>query len=204
MVKLLIIKITSLLREVNLKKTISVLGLALFLISITASAALNTQEEAPEKKFASVKEVSPFSYCCIPHKGPFTEIEGVIMQLMKAIQEQKIAPAGPMIGVYYKGPDEVKPEELEWEMGFPVSSKTEVKAPLEKKEWKSTLVVSAVHKGAYDEIGKTIYKMFEWMQANKLMPAGPVLERALNMPTPDTKPEDLRTEVWVAYKKVEK
>ncbi len=187
-----------------MKKTISVLGLALFLMSITASAALNTQEEAPEKKFASVKEVSPFSYCCIQHKGPFIESEGVAMQLMKAIQEQKIAPAGPMIGVYYNSPDMVKPEELEWEMGFPVSSKVEVKAPLEKKEWKFTLVVSAVHKGAYEETGKTYSKMFEWMQANKLMPAGPVMERFLTMATPDTKPEDLRTEIWIPCQKGKK
>lgn len=187
-----------------MKKKISVLGLALFLISITASAALNTQEETPEKKFASVKEVSPFSYCCIPHKGPYTEIEGVIMQLMKAIQEQKIAPAGPLIGIFYNSPDMVKPEELEWEMGFPVSAQVEVQPSLEKKEWKFTQVVSAVHKGPYEETGKTMSKMFEWMKANKLMPAGPVMERYLTMPTPDTKPEDLRTEVWHPCKKVEK
>lgn len=187
-----------------MKKTISVLGLALFLISITASAALNTQEEAPEKKFASVKEVSPFSYCCIPHKGPFTEIEGIIGQLMQAIQEQKIAPAGPMIGVYYISPDMVKPEGLLWEMGFPVSPKVEVQPPLEKKEWKFTLVVSAIHKGAYEETGKTYNKMFEWMKENKLTPAGPVLERYMTMPTPDTKPEDLRSEIWIPCQKVKK
>jgi len=187
-----------------LKKTISVLGLVLFLSAVTASAALITQEEAPEKKFASVKEVSPFSYCCIPHKGPLTEIEGVIMELMKAVQEQKISPAGPLIGVYYNSPYDVKPEELKWEMGFPVSAQVEVQAPLEKKEWKFTLVVSAIHKGPYEETGKTYYKMFEWMQANKLMPARPVMERFLNMPTPDTKPEDLRTEIWIRYQKKEK
>ncbi len=187
-----------------MKKTISVLGLALFLISITASAALNTQEETPEKKFVSVKEVSPFSYCCIPQKGPFTEIEGIIGQLMHAVQEQKIAPAGTMIGVYYNSPNMVKPEELEWEMGFPVSSKVEVKAPLEKKEWKFTHVVSAIHKGPYEEAGKTVSKMFEWMKANKLVPAGPVMERFLTMPTPDTKPEDLRSEIWIPCQKGKK
>ena len=187
-----------------MKKTISVLGLALFLISITASAALNTQEAAPEKKFASVKEVSPFSYCCIPHKGPFTEIEGVVVQLMHAVQEQKIAPAGSLIGVYYNSPDMVKPEELMWEMGFPVSAQVEVKAPLEKKEWKFTHVVSAIHKGPYEEAGKTYSKMFEWMQANKLTQAGPVMERFLTMQTPDTKPEDLRAELWIPCQKVEK
>ncbi len=178
--------------------------MALFLISITASAALNTQEETPEKEFASVKEVSPFSYCCIPHKGPFTEIEGVVTQLTHAIQEQKIAPAGPMIGVYYNSPEMVKPEELMWEIGFPVSAQVEVKAPLEKKEWKFTHVVSALHKGPYEETGKTYIKMFEWMQANKLMLAGPVMERYLTMPTPDTKPEDLRSEVWIPCQKGKK
>ena len=204
MVALLIIKITSFVREVNLKKTISVLGLALFFISITVSTAFNAQEKAPEKEFASVKEVSPFSYCCIPHKGPFTEIEGVVMQMMKAIQEQKIAPAGPMIGIFYNSPDMVKPEELQWEMGFPVSANAEVKAPLEKKEWKFTSVVSAIHKGPYEEAGNTYLEMFEWMQANKLTQAGPLMERFLTMTTPDTKTEDIRSEIWIPCQKGKK
>ena len=125
------------------------------------------------------------------------------MQLMKAVQEQKIAPAGTMIGVYYISPDMVKPEGLEWEMGFPVSAQVEVQAPLEKKEWKFTLVVSAIHKGPYEEAGKTVSKMFEWMQANKLMPVGPVMERYM-MPDPDTKPEDLRSELWIPCQKGKK
>ena len=187
-----------------MKKTISVLGLALFLISITASAALNIQEEAPEKKFVSVQEVFSFSYCCIPHKGPFTEIEGIIMQLKQAILEQKIAPAGTMIGVYYNNPEMVKPEDLQWEVGLPILPQVKVKAPLEKKQWKFTLVVSAIHKGPYEETGETISKMWEWMQANKLMLAGPVMERFLNMATPDIKPEDLRAEIWIPCQKGKK
>ncbi len=180
-----------------MKKTISVLGLALFLISITASAALNTHEETPEKEFVSVQEVFSFSYCCIPHKGPFTEIEGVIGQLIQAIQEQKIAPAGNMIGVYYNNPEMVKPEDLQWEVGLPILPQVEVKAPLEKKEWKFTHVVTAIHKGPYEEVGKTYSKMFEWMQANKLTPAGPLMERFRTMTTPDTKTEDIRSEIWI-------
>lgn len=109
-----------------------------------------------------------------------------------------------MIGVYYNSPDMVKPEDLEWEMGFPVSAQVEAQAPLEKKEWKFTLILSAVHKGPYEESAQTISKMFEWMKANKLTPAGPVMEHYQTMPTPDTKPEDLRTEIWFPCKKVEK
>ncbi len=58
-----------------------------------------------------------------------------------------------------------------------------------------------VPSGMVAEAGKTISKMFEWMQANKLMPAGPVLERYLTMPTPDTKPEDLKSEIWIPCQK---
>ncbi len=58
-----------------------------------------------------------------------------------------------------------------------------------------------VPSGMVVEAGKTISKMFEWMQANKLMPAGPVLERYLTMPTPDTKPEDLKSEIWIPCQK---
>jgi predicted transcriptional regulator YdeE len=42
--------------------------------------------------------------------------------------------------------------------------------------------------------------MFERMQASKLKPAGPVLERYLTMPTPDTNPEDLKSEIWIPWK----
>jgi effector-binding domain-containing protein len=192
------------LKEVNLRKTISVLGLALLLVSVAAWAALNSQEKTAEKEFVSLKEVSPFSYCCITHKGPFTEIEGIVTQLLHAVQEQKIMPTGPIIGVYYNSPEKVKPEELVWEMGFPIAAEVEVKAPLEKKEWKFTLVASAIHKGPYEESIKTLNKMFEWMKANNLKPAGPLLERYLTMPGPETKPEDLRAEIWHACQKVEK
>jgi len=123
---------------------------------------------------------------------------------MQATQSQNIFPAGAMIGVYYNSPEEVKPEELEWEMGFPISAQVNVPAPLEKKQWTFTAVVSAVHKGAYEETGKTIAKMLEWMQEKGLVQAGPLLERYLTMPTPETKPEDLRSEIWIPYQKIQK
>jgi len=105
---------------VKIMKTISVLALLLFLSAASVSPAINNQEQTSEKEPISLKEVSSLSYCCIPHKGPFAEIEKIVMQLMKAIQEQNISPAGTMIGIYYSSPDEVKPEDLKWEMGFPL------------------------------------------------------------------------------------
>ena len=164
------------------------------------TAPLAKAAQAPDIK---TKEVSRFSYVCVAHKGPFTDMEKVIGKLMSTIQSRNVFPTGPMIGVYYNSPEEVKPEELEWEVGFPVNAQVNVDEPLQKKVWEITSVVSAIHTGPYEETGKTITRMLEWMEAKGLIQAGPMLERYLTMPTPETKPEDLRSEIWIPYQKKE-
>ncbi len=172
-----------------------------FLFFLLASAALAVPPlNAAQSENIQMKEVSPFSYCCIPHKGPFTEIENVIQKLMFTTQSRNIFPTGPMIGVYYNSPEIVKPDDLEWEIGFPIDVTLNVDEPLKKKVWNITNVVSAIHKGAYEDTGKTIAKMMEWMEKKGLVQAGPVLERYLVNPTPDTKPEDLTSEIWIPYR----
>jgi AraC family transcriptional regulator len=169
----------------------------LLLIIFTLVLAFGDQKETQKAELIELQEVSPFTYCCIPHKGPFTEIEKVIGQLMQATKSQNIFPGGPMIGVYYNSPEEVKPEDLEWEIGFPVTPQVVPLAPLEKKQWTFTQVASAFHIGPYEKTGETIAKIYEWMKANHRVQSGPLLERYLTMPTPETKPEDLKTEIWV-------
>lgn len=172
---------------------ISILLLTIFILAL----AFGNQKESPKEESIALKEVSPFTYCCIPHKGPFTEIEKIIGQLMQATKSQNIFPGGPMIGVYYNSPEKVKPEDLEWEIGFPVTPQATPQAPLEKKQWTFTKIVSALHIGPYEKTGETVIKINEWMKAHNLVHSGPVLEKYLTMPTPETKPEDLKTEIWV-------
>jgi effector-binding domain-containing protein len=172
--------------------------LSIFIISVTAASVGITSQEAAEEK-VQIKEAAPFAYICIHHKGPFTQIQTVIGQLMGAMQSQNIMPAGPMIGVYYNSPYEVASSELEWEIGFPVTPQAEPQAPLEKKVWEYSQVASIIHVGAYEDTGTSIMKLAEWMQANDYVQVGPVLERYLTMPGPETKPEDLKSEIWIPY-----
>jgi len=174
---------------------------SLFFLFAIAGLAISNSLKSSQDVEVKLTDVSPFSYCCVTHKGPFTEIENVIGKLMQAAQSQNLFPAGAIIGIYYNSPDEVKPEELEWEIGFPVSAQANVLKPLEKKQWKYSPVAAAIHKGAYEETGQTISKILEWMQANGYVQAGPVMEKYLTMPTPDTRPEDMRSEIWVPCKK---
>lgn len=182
------------------KAIIIVIAVAVILMSLLLCGSPSKTENIG----VAVKEIEAFAYCCLTHKGPYTEIENVIAQLMPTMQSQNIMPMGPMIGVYYNDPAQVAPEELEWEIGFPVAEQAMPQSPLEKKVWSFTTVAAAVHKGAYEETGQTYAKIFEWMEANGYEQVGPVLEKYLTMPMPETKPEDLRSEIWVPCKKSKK
>ena len=173
----------------------------IFVLLFSALASNLSATKSTQGTGVEVKTVQSFAYCCIHHVGPFTEIENVINQLFPVMQSQNISPGGAMIGVYYSNPQEVTPENMEWEIGFPCSAQVSPLKPLEKKVWSYEQVASAIHTGPYEKTGETYLKIFEWMEANGYETAGPVLEKYLNMPSPDVDPETLRAEVWVPVQK---
>ena len=181
-----------------MKKAFSVLTALLFISILTCAFSPHPGMEEP---IIEIKTIQPFSYCCIPHKGPFTDIQSVIAQLYSSVQGQNIPPAGGMVGIYYNSPEDTEPQDLEWDMGFPCDAHVSPLQPLQRKIWSFTQVASAVHSGSYETTGETYMVIFEWLEANGMEPAGPVLERYLTMPTPDTNPEDMRTEIWVPFQK---
>ena len=58
-------------------------------------------------------------------------------------------------------------------------------------------MASATHTGGYEKTGETYLKMFEWIEANGYIQDGPVMEQYHTMPTPDTNPADLSSEIWI-------
>ncbi|MGB8951692.1 MAG: GyrI-like domain-containing protein [Candidatus Aminicenantales bacterium] len=157
-----------------------------------------------EKTDVALKDIEPFTYACVPYQGPYTEIGKVIGMLMQAMKNQNLFPLmGPMIGVYYNSPEEVEPEELSWEIGFPVTPQVMPLAPLEKKQWGYTAVAVRIHVGSYETTVHTINKILEWLKANGYIVDGPIMERYLDADPSKIKPEELRTEVWVPCKKSE-
>jgi AraC family transcriptional regulator len=175
-----------------MNKRIWVIGLAaVCAFSITAAGA----------ESITVQETEAFAYVCLPQTGSFGKMSEAIGSLMLEMQAQNIVPAGPMMGVYFNSPDQVKPENLQWEIGFPITAQALVQPPLEKKEWKYSPVVVSLHQGPYEKTGETIQKMMDWMTANGYVPAGPILERYQDMNPDELKPEDLKTEIWIPCQK---
>lgn len=151
----------------------------------------------------TVKDVEPFPYCAVSHKGPYTDMTAVIGELIEAMQAQGLFPQirGPMVGVYYNWPGDTKPEDLSWEAGFAIAAQATPQLPLVKKIWEYKTVAVALHVGPYDKGGAVVERIMAWLAAHGYEAAGPVLERYLDMNPMAVKPEDLRTEIWVPCKK---
>ncbi len=174
-------------------------------LSIAAPPTTSPAATSPQESFASIKEVPPFAYCCIVHKGPISDISSVIGQLIQAMQEQNIFSAirGPMVAVYHKAQTPVDSPDLSWEVGFIVTEQAMPQAPLIKKIWSHSTVAVATHVGPYQQLGETIEKLVAWVGAQGYAANDPLLERYLNSPM-QVKPQELRTEIWIpVVKKLE-
>ena len=156
-----------------------------------------------------LKEIEPFVYVSLRHKGPFAEIGDVITDLITTIQSLNVNPQGPMIGIFHTVPGPNDPEDmaLEWEIGFPIAEQSyiqardEIKTKLERKVWRHTLVASTMHTGPYQEMGEVITDIFQWMESNGYEKAGPVLATFLETGTPDAPPARQKGEIWIPCKK---
>jgi AraC family transcriptional regulator len=177
------------------------LPLALLMLGAASLYVWNAPRPTAQGADVSLQKIEPFAYFCMPVKGSYSQIQEAIGKLMMEMQAQNAMPTGPLMGIYYNSPDEVSSQDLEWEIGFPVSPRQAVQPPLVLKDWSFTQVAVSVHKGPYADLGKTIAKISDWMAANDFVPAGPVLERYLDMNPSEMRPEDLRTEVWFPCRK---
>ena len=167
-------------------------------LCVAASPTTSPAAGSAQEPFASIKEVPPFAYCCIVHKGPISDITSVIGQLIQAMQEQNIFSAirGPMVAVYHNAQTPVDSPDLSWEVGFIVTEQTMPQAPLIKKVWSHNTVAAATHVGPYQQIGETLEKLMAWLGAQGYAADNPLMERYLNSPM-QVKPQELRTEIWI-------
>jgi effector-binding domain-containing protein len=170
----------------------------------TALAALAVAAMALSQDLAvTVKDVEPFSYCAIDHKGPFTDMTAVMGRLVGAMQAQGLFPQvrGPVVGVYHNSPADTEAGNLSWEVGFIVTAQATPQPPLAKRAWEHRTVAAAMHIGPYNQGGAAVQKVMAWLEAHGYEAVGPVLERYLDQNPMAVKPEDLRTEIWVPCKK---
>jgi len=170
-----------------------------FLPAVALAASCLVAIAAAQDPAVTVKDVEPFPYCAIAHRGPYTDMGTVVGELVGAMQAQGLFPLvrGPMVGVCHNSPAVTKPVDLSWEAGFIVTAQATAQPPLIKKVWEHRTVAVAMHVGPYDKGGETVVKIMGWLASNGYAIDGPVLERYLDQNPAAVKPEALRTEIWV-------
>jgi effector-binding domain-containing protein len=176
---------------------------------LAATPYLNGVGAKSGKTEVVLKEIEPFAYVSLRHKGPLSAIPDVINDLISTAQARYVSPRGALIGIFHTilGPDDPEDKEMEWEVGFPIGEQSYSQAgegtetKLELREWKHRLVASATYSGPYQDMGETITDIFQWMEAEGYDKAGPVLATFMETGTPDAPPPDIKGEIWIPCKK---
>ena len=137
-----------------------------------------------------------FTYVALECLGPYTQIPQKLGELMAEIQKQNLEMLGEPSMIYYNSPDQVKPEELRWDVCVPLSALEKVAAPLKKGEYKYPTVAEIIYKGPYDSVGSAYPSLLQFIAKNGYKFNGPVCETYMDDPA-STKPEDCRTLIVV-------
>lgn len=149
----------------------------------------------------TIRDNTPFSYAYLECKGSYQQIPAKIGEFMQAFFQQGLSPLGNFFGMYLNSPAQVKEEELQWRLGFPVAADAAVAAPLLKGECKATKIASYLHVGPYEKVSEAFGKMFAFIDKSGYKLTGPCIEKYLDMNPQAVKPEELRTEINLPVEK---
>ena len=148
-----------------------------------------------------IQDTAPFTYAYLECSGSYEQIPAKIGLFMPEFFKQNLMPAGNFFGMYLNSPGQVKEEELQWRLGFPIAADSAVAAPLQKGECKATKIAVYQYVGPYEKVGDAYGKIFAYIEQNGYKIAGPCIEQYLDMDPSAVKPEELRTEINIPVEK---
>lgn len=165
----------------------------LLFIIIFAFFMVNAQQDVV------IKDAQTFCYAFMDFQGSFELIPQKISIFMKEFFKQSLTSSGPLLGVYYNSPEEVKEEDLKWGIGFPVSKDSKVQEPLKMGEFKYKKIAEYLYVGPYEKSEGAYNKIFKHINDKGYKVIGPFFESYLNDPS-QVKPEELKTNIFVPVK----
>ena len=152
----------------------------------------------------TVKKTEPRTVAFIFVKGPYDQIGETFGRLFGWVGQKGYAPVGPPLGIYFNSPDQVPTDELLWELQCPLGGDIPPAEPdasgAVSNDMSMFAFVSTVHKGPFDEVGKTYGMLWEWVNANGYEIVGPSEEVYFSDPS-TTPPEELMTEIRFPVRK---
>lgn len=142
-----------------------------------------------EEKKMDEKQVAYISF-----KGPYDEVPVLMGEIVGFVMAKSLQIMGPPFGIYYNSPQEVLVEELVYEVGIPFAGEAQEEGRIKIKIMPAQLVLSAIHKGPYNEVGTVIGALGEHAYKNGYEIVGAPMEIYLSDPN-EVAESELLTEV---------
>lgn len=140
------------------------------------------------------KNTEKMQTACIFHKGPVEEMPTLLMEIMEYEMKKGLEMAGAPFAAYYSSPEEVAPDEWEYEVGIPFAGEAQDEGRIKIKNFPSQKVLSTIHKGPYQEIEPVYIALMQYVIDNDYEVVGAPMEFYLNSPM-EVSESELLTEV---------
>lgn len=150
---------------------------------ITPPEVIETKEQAT----ASI-------HLTIPGRDMPKHMDPAIQEIIKALADQGMQPAGPMFSYHYRRPSDT----FDFEVGFPVAKAITESGRVVNSKLPAVKVARALYRGPYEGLSEAWSALQRWVRDEKLPETGRFFERYLTNPDEVTDPKDYRTELnWV-------
>lgn len=124
---------------------------------------------------------------------PMTELTGfydrAFGQVSEVIEAQGLQRTTAGFGRYLGEPTDT----VDLEVGFGTEPAVTATGDVVASSLPGGRVARVTHVGAYDGLGGAWRRLYEWIEAQELAPAGWMWEEYVTMPTPDSDPATMRT-----------
>lgn len=166
-------------------------------LTLVALTQLVAQEQAqPAAQAATIsavelKQITPYRYAALLMKGSYLQHSSAFPQLYQLAGEQNLGYSLEIFGIYFNDPSQVPEDQLEWQVGFPLSEGQQVKEPLVEKKWDYEQIASITFTGPIggQDMNKAIESLVTWVMSNGYAPIGPMMEKYLSMPSQNAQGE---------------
>ena len=147
----------------------------------------------------AIKKLAAMRVAFMRHVGPYTQVGETWNRLCGWAGPRGIlGPHSKMLGLSHDDPDVTPPDKLRYDACVTVGANVEAEGEIGIQEIPDGEYAMTLHEGPYENLGGTYAALCgQWLpQSGRELRSAPAIEVYLNSPF-DTKPDDLRTEVYL-------
>ena len=135
---------------------------------------------------------------CIFHKGAVAAVADdmgqILSEVIEWVMKRGLQMAGPPFAVYYSSQEDMARGEMQFDVGIPFIGDAQGEGKIQIKTFPAQEVLSAIHKGPYNQIAPVYAALMEYAAQNDYEVTGAPMELYLTNPM-EVAESDVSTEV---------